>query len=117
MCIIEMGCEYLLVINIQIDLQEVVNLFFDEFGLVCQDVWLCLLGFFVGVGSMFLVVMVVMLVNDLEVLLVVFEVQEFMLVVLVNVQCIGMGKLLFDCYFWVCELEDFVDLDVLFFIN
>lgn len=101
--IIEMGCEYLLVTRLPSSASEIVNILFDETGIIRRDSWRRLPGSFIGAGSTLSAAICAMLANGLKISEAVCEAQEFTLTALARSQRLGMGKLVPDRYFWARE--------------
>jgi hydroxymethylpyrimidine/phosphomethylpyrimidine kinase len=110
--LIDMGCRYLLVTGAPGNgPHEVVNLLFDESGVVRRDSWPRLPGSFSGAGSTLSGTIAAMLANKIDVPEAVFEAQEFTNAALAGAHRFGMGKLTPDRYFWARE-SDAGDPDV-----
>lgn len=106
MRIIEMGCEHLFVTGLPGETHEIVNVLFDESGIIRRDSWQRLPGSFSGAGSTLSAAICAMLANGLEVPEAVSEAQEFTLAALAHAQRLGMGKLIPDRYFWARETDE-----------
>lgn len=106
MRIVEMGCEHLFITGVPGETHDIVNVLFDESGIIRRDSWQRLPGSFTGAGSTLSAAICAMLANGLDVPEAVAEAQEFTLAALAHAQRPGMGKLIPDRYFWARETDE-----------
>jgi hydroxymethylpyrimidine/phosphomethylpyrimidine kinase len=105
-CILEMGCEYVLITGTHENTPQVVNTLYGQQGVIRSDSWQRLPGSYHGSGCTLASAIAATLANGLDIPEAVREAQEYTWQTLNAGFRPGMGQHIPDRFFWARETED-----------